>query len=159
MKLNLGCGEFPAAGWVNVDLRDHDGPRPDVVADLADLPFGDGAAQAVYAGHVFEHVALDRLPVVLTEISRVMASSAVLMVVGPDLDRAETDFPERIPDIVHGGGRWPGDAHLWDCREPLMLQVLTDNGWAVRPLPIAEVPDTWPVTSRIGWQFAVEATR
>lgn len=159
MKLNLGCGEYPATGWVNIDLRDHDGPTPDVIADLADLPFPDCSAEAVYAGHVFEHVALDDLPAVLAEINRVMALDAVLMVVGPDLDRAEADWPERIRDIVHGAGRWPGDAHLWDSREPLMLRLLVDNGWAANPLPIVEVPSTWPVTSRIGWQFAIEATR
>ena len=158
MRLNLGCGAYPAAGWVNVDLHD-DGPRPDVVADLADLPFDDGSAEAVYAGHVLEHIALDNIPAALAEINRVLAPGGVLMVVGPDLDRAEAGYPEAVQDIIRGPGKRPGEAHLWDCREPLLLSLLADNGWTVNPLPIVDVPSSWPVVSRIGWQVAVEATR
>lgn len=158
MKLNLGCGAYPASGWVNVDLHD-DGPQPDVIADLADLPFDDGSAEAVYAGHVFEHIALADVPAVLTEIDRVLAADGVLMVVGPDLDRAEADFLDAVPDILPGEIGKPGEAHLWGSREPLMRRLLTDNGWRAEPLPIVEVPSTWPVVSRIGWQFAIKATR
>ena len=160
MRLNLGCGAYPADGWVNVDLRD-DGPKPDVVADLADLPFDDGSADAVYAGHVFEHVGLEDIPAALQEIDRVLVSDGVLMIVGPDLARAETSYPEAIPDIVPGDPNpdRPGEAHLWESRESLMLQILTDNGWTAKPLPIMAVPYPWPVVSRIGWQFAIEATR
>lgn len=151
MRLNLGCGEFPAAGWVNVDC--HAGLKPDVVADLAALPFPNDAAEMIYAGHVFEHVARDRLPDVLAEIARVL--DGPLMVVGPDLTRAEQDWPEMVDEIKAGAGRWPGDAHLWDSREDIMLELLRDAGFTADPLPVASVTGEWPVTSRIGWQFAI----
>lgn len=160
MRLNLGCGAFPADGWVNVDLRD-DGPQPDVIADITDLPFEDNEAAAVYAGHVFEHIDLGDIAAALAEVDRVLAPDGVLMVVGPDLDRAESEFPDAVPDIVHGhpNPERPGEAHLWDSREALMLRLLIDNGWDAHTLPIVAVPSSWPVVSRIGWQFAIEATR
>lgn len=151
MRLNLGCGEFPAEGWVNVDC--HAGLNPDVVADLASLPFPDNSAEMVYAGHVFEHVDPDRLPAVLAEVRRVLAGP--LMVVGPDLTRAEQGWPEVVDEIKAGAGRWPGDAHLWDCREDIMLGYLQDAGFTADPLPIAAVDGDWPVVSRVAWQFAI----
>lgn len=155
MRVNLGCGEYKADGWVNVDC--YAGVAPDVVAELGRLPFDDGEADQIYAGHVFEHVAMERLPMVLLEVARVLASDGTLMVVGPDLDRALASWPEVVDEIKSGpSGSWPGAAHLWDCRESLMLQVLIDAGFEAAPLSIEAVPSAWPVVSRIGWQFAIE---
>ena len=155
MRVNLGCGQYKADGWVNVDC--HPGVQPDVVAELGRLPFDDGEVDQVYAGHVFEHVAWERLPMVLLEVARVLKSDGTLMVVGPDLDRAVEGWPDVVEEIKVGpAGDWPGAAHLWDCSETVMQQALVDAGFETTPLPIQAVPSGWPVTSKIGWQFAIE---
>lgn len=157
MKVNLGCGEYYAQGWTNVDSYGGEGTVPDVVASAYDLPFEDGSVYKLYAGHFLEHIALDDLPKIFKEIERVLAPDGEVMFVGPDLTRAEQDWPEMVPAILNGEGRWPGDAHLWESREDTILDVLEASDWHAAALPVAEVSEEWPLTSRIGWQYAVMA--
>lgn len=161
MRLNIGCGEYYAKGWTNVDCtREDDGPQPDVVASADSLPFEDESAEKIYTGHFFEHISLDGIPAVLKEFDRVLKKDGQLLIVGPDLDRAISDFPDMVAPILNGEGRWEGDAHLWESRETTMVDILRENGWNAEPLPIASTDDTaWPITSKIGWQFAIEVTK
>lgn len=161
MKLNIGCGEYYADGWTNVDMTKVDGgPQPDVVAPAHDLPFRKSSATQVYAGHVLEHIALEDVPAVLDEFKRVLRKNGQLLVVGPDLDRALASFPEEVETIRHGGNRWEGDKHLWESTETQTVELLHTAGWDTTTIPIADVDlDVWPVTSLIGWQFAILATK
>lgn len=159
MKLNVGCGNHYAPGWTNTDITKEDGgPQPDVVCSVLDLPFEDDSVDRIYAGHVLEHLSLDDVPKALAEFRRVLAEDGELMLVGPDLTRAEKYFPEEVEPIRYGAGRWAGDVHLWESREDTMAEILADNGWDVKIYAdITHVPNRWPVTSRIGWQFAMKA--
>lgn len=158
MKVNLGCGEFYAEGWTNVDrTEEEDGPQPDVIASATDLPFPDGSVSQLYAGHVLEHVALETVPDILAEIKRVLSPEGMLMIVGPDIDRARESYPEAVEGILHGDCRWEGDEHLWESRESTVVDLLNEGGWFALPIPITDVKPEWPVTSRIGWQFAILA--
>lgn len=158
LKINIGCGEFPAAGWVNIDAHSAPGgPQPDVTASADSLPFGDRTVGRAYAGHVLEHIPFEDVPAVLDEIKRVMALDGLALFVGPDLDRALASFPEEVDSIRHGAGRWPGDRHLWESRESTMMELILEGGWIAAAVPIADVSEDWPVTSRIGWQFAILA--
>ena len=55
MKLNLGCGEKPLLGFVNVDRRDL--PGVNVIHDLAEFPwpFETESVDAILAKHILEH--------------------------------------------------------------------------------------------------------
>jgi hypothetical protein len=53
LKLNLGCGHIPLDGYVNVDRRELAGV--DVVAEVGDLPFEEGAVQEISSAHLLEH--------------------------------------------------------------------------------------------------------
>lgn len=56
MRLNLGCGRNPKAGWTNLDMADL--PGVDVVHDLADpLPFGDDTVTEIMGIDLIEHIA------------------------------------------------------------------------------------------------------
>jgi predicted SAM-dependent methyltransferase len=157
VRLNLGCGNFPAAGWVNVDSFSDSGA--DVIASLDSLPFTDGSAEMVYAGHVLEHVAPKDLSVVLREIRRVLTVDGQFCAVGPDLDRIDGKAdPSLYRDALHGGHRWPGDEHRWGCTETLLLTYIRDVFPHAVPLLVADVPEPWPVTTRVeAWQCAVRA--
>lgn len=161
MKLNVGCGDFYAQGWTNIDITKVDGgPQPDVVAPADKLPFRKSSATHVYAGHVLEHIALEDIPAVLAEFDRVLRKTGQLMIVGPDLDRALQSFPEVVNDIRYGGSRWEGDKHLWESTEAKTIELLQTAGYTVESIPIEYVDESvWPVTSKIGWQFALLATR
>jgi hypothetical protein len=53
IRINLGCGEKPLPGYINVDLR----PLPDVdiVADVRRLPFDPGSVFEISSAHLVEH--------------------------------------------------------------------------------------------------------
>src|SRR5215471_2064517 len=54
--LNVGCGTHRAPEpWVNVDVIDNDEVHPDVIRQPGEpMPFADGSAARVFAGHVLE---------------------------------------------------------------------------------------------------------
>jgi SAM-dependent methyltransferase len=79
--LNVGCGQFPVDGAVNVDR--HDLPGVDVVHDLdvTPWPFGDDVFAEVRGIQVFEHVAN---PVgFMCEAHRVLQPGGVLVLTVP----------------------------------------------------------------------------
>jgi predicted SAM-dependent methyltransferase len=155
IRLNVGCGEYPASGWVNMDTH-KDGPRPDITGSIFSIPLPDDSCSQVYCGHILEHLPLTEIPRALNEVRRVLAPKGELLIVGPDLTRAEADWPDMIEVIKGGEGRWPGDEHLWESREAVVVDLL-EQDWHVVSLDVAAVSEDWPLTSRIGWQFAVLA--
>jgi predicted SAM-dependent methyltransferase len=163
LQVNVGCGEFRAEGWLNLDIYsgEEGQPKPDIIASADSMPFADGVVDRLYAGHVLEHIELDHIPYVLKEFRRVLKEDGGLLIVGPDLTRAEESYPEMIPDIRDGGHRWPGDAHLWESREATMVEILQREGWDTAVADIAPVflSGKWPVTAGVGWQFAIFATK
>lgn len=163
IKLNLGCGEYRAESWVNVDL--HTDVKPDVVADVtAELPLPDDCAKRIYAGHLLEHIPAEDVVATLNRWRRVAAHGCELLVVGPDCDRGRTWARSgRITDAEFrkmsiGGHRRRGEGHLWEATERLTYDLVRESGWrCVTPLLIWKVSNVWPVTSRVGWQFALYA--
>jgi SAM-dependent methyltransferase len=155
LRLNLGSGDHRAEGWLNIDQWKGPGCSPDLRAEAVRLPFADGAIEAVYCGHLLEHLSYDdELPVVLAEIRRVLDGPACF--VGPDCDRAKAnpEWHDVLPSLVDGGNRWPGDQHQWYSTGPKTLEAL-------RPL----FPDAhevsldslggWPLVCDVGYQFAI----
>jgi glycogen(starch) synthase len=53
LRINVGCGEQPLRGYVNVDFREL--PGVDVVADAARMPFEPGSLKEVASYHLIEH--------------------------------------------------------------------------------------------------------
>lgn len=84
LRLNLGCGRSPLAGWVNVDVADL--PGIDVVADLdrcrtQPLPFADDSASEFFLSHVLEHIG-DALAL-MQELHRIAEAGARLTIRSP----------------------------------------------------------------------------
>jgi predicted SAM-dependent methyltransferase len=53
VRLNLGCGRFPLAGFVNVDQSRE--IAADLHANVLALPYEPGTVDEIYAGHLLEH--------------------------------------------------------------------------------------------------------
>ena len=161
VRLNLGSGDYPAEGWLNVDTWAPN--APEVAADLRRLPFRSGSVARVYCGHVLEHIDLDRVPDALAEVRRVLASDAQFCIVGPDYERAaNADHPEAgdpvlLSMIRDGGDRWPGDRHLWLSTEATALEAVREVFPDAQPEPIEDLSAEWPVVCRVWWQFAIVA--
>ena len=87
-KLNLGCGEFPKAGYVNVDFLSVS--KPDVRHDLNvfPYPFEDNSFDLIELDHVLEH--LEDPFAVIKELHRISVDGAVVKIAVPHFSRGFT---------------------------------------------------------------------
>jgi SAM-dependent methyltransferase len=82
LRLHLGSGRFPKAGWVNIDLL---GAPVDLPWNLAaGIPFPSGSADAVFHEHLLEHLSLAEGYGLLRECARVLKPGGVLRLGVPD---------------------------------------------------------------------------
>ena len=165
MKLNVGCGEFYADGWVNMDVAENESVHPDIIGSITDLPGPSELANAemVYMGHVLEHIPYQTVAPSLRLLWQRCISGARVAIVGPDVDRAgllhalgQLDW-HTVVGALQGEGRWPGDEHLWSCSEDRLLRQVKASGLkGARAIPIAsDLLNDFPVTSRAPWQCAI----
>lgn len=82
LRLNIGCGDFPLRGWVNVDADDN--TAADHVMVVPPLPWAAECVAEIFAGHFLEH--LDRIDAedFLHECRRVLVPGGKLGIVVPD---------------------------------------------------------------------------
>jgi predicted SAM-dependent methyltransferase len=116
LRICLGSGAAPLAGWVNVDM---DAAAP-VRLDLRyPLPIDDASASLIYSEHVIEHLSLEDGLALLRECRRVLREDGVLRIATPDLDALVRSYlgDWRAQDWVN----WPG--HEWIDTRARMLNV------------------------------------
>jgi predicted SAM-dependent methyltransferase len=116
LKLCLGAGGAPIAGWVNVDFE----PGCDVRLDLRfPLPVADASVALIASEHVIEHLALEDGVGLMRECRRVLADDGVLRIATPDLAALVLAYQGdwRAQDWVN----WPG--HEWIDSAARMLNV------------------------------------
>lgn len=87
LRVQLGCGDQPKPGWINIDLFN---PNADFALDLReDLPFRDESIAFVYSEHLFEHFEYPRdAKHLLSECWRVLKPGGVLSIVVPHFGEA-----------------------------------------------------------------------
>lgn len=161
-RLNLGCGDRYAPGWHNVDFAGSPHPKDESIDLRGILPWM--GAQFIYMGHLLEHLFVSEAMTLLQRARDCMDPSGELMVVGPDVLKAEGlavagTLDRDIDSIKHGGMRWHGDEHRWQCTQWDIEMMLQFSGWReVRRMGIRSVPEFWPVADRgPQWQCAVSA--
>lgn len=156
-RLNLGCGDYYAEGWVNVDIASNGRVRPDIVHDLsAGIPFDGDRFDRVYMGHFIEHLALGQVVPILSEVRRVLRPGGEACIVGPDVGNTlRLELKTMVNVVLYGGNRWDGDRHLWTSTGEAHLFAAQVAGFTADLVDIADVPEEWPVASRAPWQFAV----
>lgn len=115
MRLNLGCGRQPMAGWTNVDIVNM--PGVDVVADLdacarVPLPFAADSASEIVMSHVLEH--LDHVLSLMQELWRVAAPAGRLTIQVPHgaSDDAFED-PTHKRQLFVGSFGYFGQPYYW----------------------------------------------
>ena len=139
MKINLGSGQRPIAGFVNVDALP-DAPGVNVVADISDvLPFENGSASLIYAAHILEHFPHEHVPTMLKEWRRVLRDGGQLLVAVPDLDtiaemlvtRPGWFTPPHSPWVgaTYGGQKDAYDFHKTGFNAPWLGYLLNEAGF------------------------------
>lgn len=182
--LNAGCGTHYAKGWVNTDVWENEETRPDIrVVPGEPYPFPDNHFDAVFMGHVIEHIDWPSLPAFLMEMTRVAKPDAPMLLVGPDVYRtlhlwhenkqpwwlveSVLEHQEVIPDRSSGIEWWDGATHHWNCHEQRVADLLsqlgfTDIGSVSDLIPSGndwrdpEIEElVWPVVQKADWQFGI----
>jgi predicted SAM-dependent methyltransferase len=139
LKLNLGSGDAPLPGFVNVDALPG-APGVDVVANLFDpLPFEDGSADLIYASHVLEHLPYPEVPRILADWRRVLRDGGRLLVAVPDLDviahqlvaRRGWFTPPHAPwvALIYGGNKDEYDVHRGGFNAAYLAALLAEAGF------------------------------
>lgn len=184
--LNAGCGTHYASGWVNCDVWSSDSTKPDVVVEAGKpYPFPDAHFDAIYLGHVIEHIDWRDVPGFLLDMRRMAKPGAPILVVGPDvlktiqrwredkepwemvlstMEHQEHNYqPERESEF------WDGATHHWNCHHQRVWDVLESLGFNDLEDYYERIPNdtrshwwndeatkiTWPVVSKWYWQFAI----
>jgi SAM-dependent methyltransferase len=120
LLLNLGCGRRACAGWVNVDrslrgsvlriaplakVLGERNPPGYLHHDLRrGIPCRDGAADAVYASHLLEHLPRAAAVGFLADAHRALRPGGVLRIVVPDLETAARDYVAAVGAARAAGG-------------------------------------------------------
>ena len=111
-KLNLGCGNKPVPGYVNVDL--FKGPIVDEIFSLDDIPYTDGTISAIHSEHALEHLPFKRAENAIKEWFRVLAPGGELLLKIPDLDGCCRSYVDSLGDKFN---RWWYKATLYGIQE------------------------------------------
>ena len=82
MKLNLGAGFRPQAGYINIDNRPE--VEPDLLCDIEiGLPYDDDSIDEIRAVDFLEHVHQDKVIFVIEEIWRVLKDGGLFYSLTP----------------------------------------------------------------------------
>lgn len=81
MRLDMGCGQRPAAGYIGVDTHE----VADIPAPMWAVPLPDGCAEAIVSTHALEHVRKAQVIPTLKEWHRLLQPGGTLTLRVPDL--------------------------------------------------------------------------
>jgi hypothetical protein len=133
LRVNIGAGHIPRDGYLNVDSREL--PGIDIVADVRDLPFGEGEVKEIYSAHLLEHFPVEVLRrTILPHWVSMLEDGGKLVSVVPDF---ETMVAERAAgrisfsdfiEVTYGGQEYDGDFHFSGFSKETLTRLLEEIG-------------------------------
>lgn len=129
LLVNIGCGPFGVAGWVNLDLY----PQPNLsirTDSRRSLPLADGSCVGIHAEHFLEHLEPENeCSAFLRECLRCLDAEGVLRLIVPDAGlyiRAYSEPGWSAMDQIVSGGE---NAHdVFGCKMDVLNHVFI-QGW------------------------------
>lgn len=87
IKLNLGASPiWSKSGWHTLDHKLGESTATAIAGDATNIKLPDESCDVVFCSHVFEHIPHTRLPIVLSEINRILKPGGILRLLTPDLE-------------------------------------------------------------------------
>jgi hypothetical protein len=87
IKLNLGASPiWSKKGWHTLDHKLTESTDTAIAGDASNIKLPDESCEIVFCSHVFEHIPHVRLPMVISEINRVLKPGGLLRILTPDLE-------------------------------------------------------------------------
>lgn len=135
LRLHLGCGPRYLPGHVNID-RWAPG-RKDVAADIAALPFREGAVDEIYASHLIEHLPRAKVLPALRHWAALLRPGGKLAVECPNLEEVCRRFlaaDERAREawwvrVLYGLQTHPGEFHLNNFTPTMLRRAMEAAGF------------------------------
>lgn len=111
IRLNLGSGEYPLAGWTNVDLHE---PQADVSLDLGVFPWPwkSFSVDRILASHILEHFDKETGYKFLFECWRILKPKGQLYLAVPDM--------QKFVDAIVNGNRETLKDYKWGSLDTLL---------------------------------------
>lgn len=184
--LNAGCGTHYAKGWVNVDVWENEDTRPDVkVKPGQPYPFNDDTFDAIFLGHVLEHIPWKEVSSFIYDMKRIAKNGAPFLICGPDVFRtidryaagqeprnillAVLEHQDMNPQSDHEHEWWDGAHHHWNCHHERVEQLLKSCDFKEISDVFDVIPQSpsmrgwtnngidWPIIGHWKWHFAILA--
>lgn len=96
IKLNLGASPiWCQAGWHTLDHKLSESTATVIAGDAACIKLPDESCDVVFCSHVFEHIPHTRLPIIISEINRVLRPGGLLRILTPDLEVVTKAYVEK----------------------------------------------------------------
>ncbi len=100
IKLNLGASPiWEKEGWHILDHKITASEGYRIAGDAVAMDLPDESCDVVFCSHVFEHIPHIRLPLLLSEINRVLKVGGVLRILTPDLKRVAKAYVSEDMDF------------------------------------------------------------
>jgi predicted SAM-dependent methyltransferase len=161
VKVGINCGSgqrpftsTPEVQWINVDSQAK--WKPDVICDVAHLPYDDEFADYVVLHHVLEHFGCGEGIGLIGEARRVLKYGGSLLIFIPDVKAlAKRWLAGEIDDyifMVNMMGAYCGDEadrHKWHYTKDGLSTFLRQFPWVAdvafnwRPIPGADIARDW----------------
>lgn len=134
VKINVGCGEVPLPGYINVDLHDD---RADVKMDARNLALADHSVDEIYTSHLLEHLGKNDVPVALKEWARVLKAGGILHMNLPNLEwclknwlsKTESEKWGFALDTIFGMQKNDGEYHKTGFTKERLTTLLKEAGF------------------------------
>jgi exonuclease VII small subunit len=141
LRINLGCGQIPLEGYINVDEREL--PGVDVVADVSDLPIESKTVQEIFSAHLVEFFPQELLRRRLLPYWRnLLAPGGVFRAIVSDCDAmiggvALGNYPfEEFREVLFGAQEHTGDMHLNILTPTSFSALLYEAGFTDITVPV-----------------------
>jgi predicted SAM-dependent methyltransferase len=148
-------------------------------------PFEDSYFDAIYLGHVIEHIDWDKVVPFLQDMKRMAKPNAPILIVGPDVHKTIQRWKDGLepwemvlstmehqehnyqPDREHQW--WDGATHHWNCHHQRVEEIVKKLGFTQIEDYFDRIPNNatskwwedpstninWPVVGKWYWQFAI----
>jgi len=94
VSLNIGCGENPIEGFINIDCIENEMVKPDLVLDIINqkLPCEDSTVDEIWMIHSLEHIEMHKWQFILEEFRRVLKDNGTVVFSYPEFKECAKNF-------------------------------------------------------------------
>ena len=102
IKLNLGASPiWNKSGWHVLDHKIKKTEKGKIAGDAIKMDIPNNSCKIVFCSHVFEHIPHTKLPLIISEINRVLKKDGVLRILTPDLAKTAKAYVEKDTDFFN----------------------------------------------------------